>query len=59
MFHMLKDKRLDIVARVVAHSNNLGLVWETQNRRGLEGLKSPSYSILNKEILASPIPSSI
>jgi hypothetical protein len=34
------------------------LVWEFKYRRGLEGLKSPPYSILNKEgILASPIPS--
>jgi hypothetical protein len=34
-----------------------GLVWKPQTRRGLEGLKSSSYSILNKkEILASPIP---
>jgi hypothetical protein len=36
----------------------LGLVWEPQNRSGLEGLKSPLYSKLNKEsILAPPIPS--
>jgi hypothetical protein len=35
----------------------LRLVWEPQNRRGLEWLKSPPYSILNKEgILAPPIP---
>jgi hypothetical protein len=35
-----------------------GLVWEFKYRRGLEGLKSPPYSILNKEgILAPPIPS--
>jgi hypothetical protein len=27
----------------------LGLVWEPQTRRGLEGLKSPPYSILNKK----------
>jgi hypothetical protein len=38
----------------------LGLVWETKNRRGLEGLNSPSYTILNKkEILAPLIPSCI
>jgi hypothetical protein len=37
----------------------LGLVWEFKNWMVLEGLKSPSYSILNKEeILASQIPSS-
>jgi hypothetical protein len=39
--------------------NPLGLVWEPQYRRGLEGLKSLSYSILNKGILISPIPSGI
>jgi hypothetical protein len=34
-----------------------GLVWESKNRRGLEGLKFPAYSKLNKEgILARPIP---
>jgi hypothetical protein len=39
-------------------SNPLGLVWEPQTRRGLEGLKSPPYSILNKKrILTPPIPS--
>jgi hypothetical protein len=37
-----------------------GLVWETRNRRGLEELKSPLYSKLNKEwILAPPILSDI
>jgi hypothetical protein len=36
----------------------LGLVWESKNWRRLEGLKSSSYSILNKEeILAPQIPS--
>jgi hypothetical protein len=35
----------------------LGLVWESKNQRELEGLKSSSYSRLNEEILASPIPS--
>jgi hypothetical protein len=35
----------------------LGLVWEPQNRVGLEGLKSSPYSKLNmKRILAPPIP---
>jgi hypothetical protein len=39
---------------------HLGLVWELKYRRGLEGLKSPSYLKLNKEgILAPPIPSGI
>jgi hypothetical protein len=34
----------------------LGLVWKSKTRRGLKGLKSPPYSILNKEgILAPPI----
>jgi hypothetical protein len=36
----------------------LGLVWESENQRGLQRLKSPSYSKLNKEgILTPPIPS--
>jgi hypothetical protein len=33
------------------------LVWEPQNQRGLEELKSLYYSILNKEILFTSIPS--
>jgi hypothetical protein len=38
----------------------LGLVWEPQNQRELEGIKLPPYSILNKEgILAPLIPSGI
>jgi hypothetical protein len=37
---------------------HLGLVWESKYQRGLEGLKSPPYSKLNKEgILSPPIPS--
>jgi hypothetical protein len=36
----------------------LELVWESKSQRGLEGLKFPSYSKLNKErILTTPIPS--
>jgi hypothetical protein len=39
-------------------SINLGLVWESKYRMGLEGLKSSSYSKLNKQwILTPPIPS--
>jgi hypothetical protein len=35
-----------------------GLFWKSKTQRGLQGLKSPIYSILNKEgILALPIPS--
>jgi hypothetical protein len=32
----------------------LGLVWEPQTRRGLEGLKSPPYSVLNKKRILAP-----
>jgi hypothetical protein len=32
-----------------------GLVWESQNRRELEGLKSPPYSIFNKKGIFSPL----
>jgi hypothetical protein len=37
--------------------NLSGLVWESKNRRGLEGLKFFSYSKLNEGILAPPISS--
>jgi hypothetical protein len=33
----------------------LGLVWESQNRWGLEGLRSSPYSILNKKGILSPL----
>jgi hypothetical protein len=32
-----------------------GLVWETQNQKGLEGLESPPYSILNKKRILTPL----
>lgn len=39
------------------HKSPLSPVWKSKPRRGLEGLKSPPYSILNKKwILASPTP---
>jgi hypothetical protein len=36
----------------------LGLVWKSKIRRGLEGLKSPPYLKLNKEVILTPIISS-
>jgi hypothetical protein len=54
----LNEFVIDFVHRSSIQFQALGLVWEPQNRRGLEGLQSPSYSKLNKGILAPPIPSS-
>jgi hypothetical protein len=49
--------RCAIRARVSWRVARLGLVWEPQNRRVLERLKSPSYSKLNKKKILTPITS--
>jgi hypothetical protein len=41
-----------IVRKILA---SLELVWEPQNQRGLEGLKSHYYSILNKKEILAPL----